>query len=51
MILIPDAICENVNGDELIDTIISSPHEYGIAILTPSFDKARRYVFLGAKTS
>lgn len=49
MILIPDAICENVNGDELIDTIISSPHEYGIAILTPSFDKARRYVSLGAK--
>ena len=49
MILIPAAICEHANADDLIDRVIAPPHDFGIAVLTPSFDKARRYTARGAK--
>lgn len=48
MILIPDAICESVNGDMLLRSIMSVSHEFGIAVLTPSFEKCKKYVDLGA---
>lgn len=47
MVLIPDAICESINGDELLKRIISTPHNFGIAVLTPSFEKARKYEDMG----
>ena len=49
MVLIPAAICEHANADDLIDRVIAPPHDFGIAVLTPSFDKARRYTARGAK--
>ena len=48
MILIPAAICEHADADDLIDRVIASPHDFGIAVLTPSFDKAKRYTARGA---
>lgn len=48
MILIPDNICEDANGAEIINGIISAPHEFGIAVLTPSFEKAKKYTQIGA---
>lgn len=48
MILIPDAICNNIDGDFLISSIIKLQRKYGIAVLTPSFDKAEKYVKMGA---
>ena len=49
MVLIPAAICEHANAEDLIDRVIAPPHDFGIAVLTPSFDKARRYTARGAK--
>lgn len=48
MILIPDAICESVSGDMVLRGVISNSHDFGIAVLTPSFEKAKKYVGLGA---
>lgn len=48
MILIPDSICQSMNGDELLKMIISNPHDFGIAVLTPSFEKCKKYVDAGA---
>lgn len=47
MILIPDAICESVSGDDLLNNIISASHDFGIVVLTPSFEKAKKYEDLG----
>lgn len=48
MVLIPDSICKNANGDAILNTIMSTPHNFGIAVLTPSFEKAQKYVGMGA---
>ena len=48
MILIPDSICENISEDDLLSSILSAQHSYGITILTPSFEKAQKYERLGA---
>lgn len=48
MILIPDAICENTTSEELLNRILQKQHDFGIAVLVPSFEKAKRYEDLGA---
>ncbi len=48
MILIPNSICENTDTDTIIKTILSNEHDFGIVILTPSFEKAKKYEEYGA---
>ena len=47
MILIPDAICESMDGGDLLNNIVSASHDFGIVALTPSFEKAKKYENLG----
>ena len=48
MILIPELICDSVSADDLIRQICTIPHKFGIAVLTPSYDKAKKYQDCGA---
>ena len=47
MILIPDSICENVDTDDLLKYVLTSEHNFGIAVLTPSFEKSKKYETMG----
>ncbi len=47
MILIPASICESIDTDDLLESVISTAHDFGIAVLTPSFEKSNRYEKLG----
>lgn len=47
MILIPDAICEHVNTDDLLKHVLETEHDFGIAVLTPSFEKSKKYEKMG----
>lgn len=47
MILIPDSICENVDTDDLLKYVITAKHDFGIAVLTPSFEKSKKYEKMG----
>lgn len=44
MILIPEAICEDIGRNEIIKRILEKEHNFGIAIITPSFEKSEKYV-------
>ena len=48
MILIPDQICEECDTDEMITRLLEMPHDFGIVVLSPSFDKAKKYQLIGA---
>ncbi len=48
MVLIPDEIYEEFDSNQFINTIVTSKHNFGIAVLTPSFDKAKKYELMGA---
>ena len=48
MILIPDAICAKTDSKQCIKKIIEMKRDFGIAILTPSFEKAKKYTAMGA---
>lgn len=48
MILIPDSICESINSENIIELLLNADHEFGIATLVPSFEKAQKYEALGA---
>lgn len=48
MILIPDAICNNSDSEYWMDKIIRMQRNFGIAVLTPSFEKAEKYRKMGA---
>lgn len=47
MILIPDSICENVDTDDLLEYLLKTDHDFGIGVLTPSFEKAKKYEKMG----
>ena len=47
MILIPELICENVNNDLFVNKVISASHDFGIVVLTPSFEKSKKYETMG----
>lgn len=47
MILIPDSICESVDTDDLLKSLLSTDHNFGIAVLTPSFEKSKKYEEMG----
>lgn len=47
MILIPELICESLDKDALLRFVCSSPHKFGMAVLTPSFEKAKKYQGFG----
>lgn len=47
MILIPDSICENVDTDDLLNYVLTTTHDFGIAVLTPSFEKSKKYEKMG----
>ena len=47
MILIPDSICENVDTDDLLKYVLTREHNFGIAVLTPSFEKSKKYETMG----
>ena len=48
MILIPDAICNNTDSEYWKKSIIQMQRDFGIAVLTPSFEKAEKYKEMGA---
>lgn len=48
MVLIPELICESLSSNDLLQLICSNPHKFGIAVLAPSFEKAKKYESLGA---
>lgn len=48
MVLIPDSICENISSESIIKSLLNAEHDFGIAILTPSFEKAEKYEKYGA---
>lgn len=48
MVLIPDSICNNTNSECWLDSIIHMQRDFGIAVLTPSFEKAKKYEEAGA---
>ena len=49
MILIPDLIFDTENIDVVKEKILKLKHDFGIAVLTPSFFKSEKYVQIGAK--
>ena len=49
MILIPDLIFDTENIDIVKEKILNVKHNFGIAVLTPSFFKSEKYVKIGAK--
>lgn len=48
MILIPSSICENTDSNKIIEYLLTAEHDFGIVILTPSFEKSRKYEENGA---
>lgn len=50
MILIPQLICENISLDNIKKDLLTIPHkDFGIAVLTPSFNIASEYCKYGGK--
>ena len=49
MILIPELICDSTKVEDIIGAICGRPHEYGIAVLTASMEKAKKYEHCGAE--
>lgn len=50
MLLIPSLICENTPVGEIEEHLLSDIHpKFGLAVLVPSFDKAKKYTDYGAK--
>lgn len=48
MILLPDQICETMDSEDILNRLLNTPHEFGIAALCPSFEKAKKYQQIGA---
>lgn len=48
MILIPEDICGSDCKEQLVKKLIKTDHDYGIAVLTPSLNKAKEYRDMGA---
>lgn len=48
MVLIPEMICDDIDADEIRSKLLHATHLFGIAVLTPSFAKSKKYEELGA---